>query len=29
MGAVTHTMKWTKISGALGTSEGYELCFVE
>ena len=29
MAAVTHTMKWEKIPGALGTSGGYELCFVE
>ena len=29
MGAVTHTMKWEKIPGALGNSSGYQLCFVE
>lgn len=29
MTAVTHTMKWEKIPGALGTSGGYALCFVE
>ena len=29
MGAVTHTMKWEKVPGALGTSSGYALCYVE
>jgi hypothetical protein len=29
MGAVTHTMKWEKIPGALGNASGYQLCFVE
>jgi uncharacterized protein related to proFAR isomerase len=29
MGAVTHTMKWEKVPGALGTNSGYVLCYVE
>ena len=29
MGAVTHTMKWEKVPGALTTATGYSLCFVE
>lgn len=29
MAAVTHTMKWEKVPGALGTSSGYTLCYVE
>jgi hypothetical protein len=29
MAAVTHTMKWERVPGALGTSGGYVLCFVE
>lgn len=29
MAAVTHTMKWEQVPGALGTNGGYKLCFVE
>ena len=29
MTAVTHTMKWERVPGALGTNEGYTLCYVE
>ena len=29
MTAVTHTMKWSEVPGALGTAQGYKLCFVE
>lgn len=25
----THTMKWEKVPGTLGTSGGYSLCYVE
>ena len=25
----THTMKWKQVPGALGTSDGYKLCFVK
>ena len=27
--ATTHTMKWERVPGALGTKGGYVLCFVE